>query len=526
LLCEPGVVVAYRDADLRYPETAPFNPAEKFPEYPFGPEAVSPANGVYGAVRETLRLAGLDADRFGTPEWNPFRDLVGAGGTVLIKPNWVRHYHLRGETVFSLITHTSVVRPLIDYAYRAVGPEGRVWLMDAPLFDTDYSTLTRVCQLGELEQALRHRGVPLTIADLRSLVAETDRGVVVRRRERNCWDCEGVEFDLGTDSELTELGRTLRYTFGSDYDRRVTASHHALVKGGQKHRYRISKRALEADLVISVPKLKTHKKTGVTLNMKNMIGINTDKNYIPHYRIGAPSHGGDEFPDTANLSVRGRRWLVRHAVDLVLGRLHGERLANVFMRAWLPLVRGRAERRAGERLDPVDVFYRTVQGDLVRTGNWWGNDTCWRTGVDMNKILLYGQLDGRLATRPVRRYFSVIDGIVAGDRDGPLAPRPRPVGVLLAGFDPVSVDSVGTRLMGFDPRSFRDLERASKIDAYPLVAGTSSPRVRSNRPEWDGDLDPHTHLAFQPHPAWAEHLTGQKTTADSETVLPFPEISA
>lgn len=59
---------------------------------------------------------------------------------------------------------------------------------------------------------------------------------------------------------------------------------------------------LASDVIISVPKLKVHRKVGTTLNFKNMVGINTDKNHLAHYRIGAPAQGGDEF--NAPRSVR------------------------------------------------------------------------------------------------------------------------------------------------------------------------------------------------------------------------------
>jgi uncharacterized protein (DUF362 family) len=504
-------VVASRDQGLSYPGLSPFDPGEPYPEYPFATDALHPGNRVYGAVREVLRLAGLDASLFGSPVWNPLGDLVGPGGTVLIKPNWVRHYHIRDEDIFGIITHPAVLRPLIDYAFKAVGPGGRVWVMDAPLFDTDFSILRKVCQLDELEQALRARGVPVTIADMRSLVAVNEQGVIVHRERRETWASEGVEFDLGPESALAGLGTSLRNVFGSDYDRRVTASYHTAPDGNrQHHRYRISRRALEADLVISVPKLKTHKKTGVTLNVKNMIGINTDKNYIPHYRVGAPLDGGDEFPDSGSPAKRLRRRFVRHSVDLMLGRSGGlgTRAAQVFMKTWLPINRSRLERRAGHKLDPVDVFYRTVQGDVARTGDWWGNDTCWRCGLDINTILRYGTTEGLLSDRPMRRYFSLIDGIVGGEGEGPSAPTPRGAGVLVAGFDPIATDIVATQIMGFDPDRIRDLRYASGARCRPLTDNRLPIVVCSNRPEWQGHIEAGSSLAFQPHPAWASYLRG------------------
>jgi len=503
-----GRVAVYRQPGLAYPATCPYDPSEGYPEYPFAGPAAS-ANGVYAAVRETLRLAGLDEARFGTPRWNPLGDLVPPGATVLIKPNWVRHYHVTGADLFSIITHPSVLRPIVDYAFLAVGPAGRIHVMDAPNFDADFDVLDRLCHLRELEQVLQGRGVPVRVGDLRSLVVRLDRGVVVERTRRRQWETEGVEIDLGADSELADLRGSLNRLFGSDYDRRVTIGfHHASGGAAEKHCYRIAARALEADLVISVPKLKTHKKTGVTLNMKNMIGINTDKNYIPHYRVGSPADGGDEFPDTPVWSKRLRRRVIRGAIDYGLARLGrpGERAAHQFMRQWTERKRPTLEREAGRRLDPIDVFYRTVQGDDWRTGNWWGNDTCWRCALDMNKILLYATPDGRLPGDRQRRYLSLVDGIVGGDEDGPMAATPRPEGVLLAGFDPLTVDSVATEAMGLRTDRVRDQVRGWRLTRFPIASPGVRITVRSNWPAWQDGILPGTDLRFRPHPAWVEYL--------------------
>ena len=501
-------VVAYRDPALYYPQASPFDPQVPYPEYPFGHEALAPENAIYGAVREVLAHAGLDRARFGTDAWNPLGELVPVGGTVLIKPNWVRHYHPLDLDMFSIITHPSVLRPLVDYAFKAVGPTGEIRIMDAPLYDTDYAEVRRICQLDDFERAMRARGVPLTIGDLRALIVKMDHGTVVERMRRDTWECEGVVFDLSDDSELAPLAASLRNVFGSDYDRRVTTAFHHAANGIQRHCYRVARRVLEADLCISVPKLKTHKKTGVTLNIKNMIGINTDKNYIPHFRVGSPSQGGDEYPDTSSQIKRWRRFTVRTAREIVLAGMgrSGERLAYGFMKILLPLREAHVASKSGYKPDPMEVFYQSVQGDTYRSGDWWGNDTCWRGALDINKILLYGMPTGEMSLHPVRRYFSVIDGVIGGDETGPLAPHPRPVGVLIAGFDPLSVDLIATQIMGLDPALIRDQRRGTQLTRYPLTHSDLPIEIVSNRPEWQGTIQPGSGLDFQPHYAWKSYF--------------------
>jgi uncharacterized protein (DUF362 family) len=60
--------------------------------------------------------------------------------------------------------------------------------------------------------------------------------------------------------------------------------------------------------------------------------------------------------------------------------------------------------------------------------------------------------------RAFRPDFSLVDGIVALEGIGPLSPgRAKPLGLLIAGRDPVAVDSVCVRLMGHEPEEIRHI---------------------------------------------------------------------
>lgn len=56
--------------------------------------------------------------------------------------------------------------------------------------------------------------------------------------------------------------------------------------------------------------------------------------------------------------------------------------------------------------------------------------------------------------------FTVTDGTFAGDGPGPRAMRPHVKNLLLAGADPVAVDAVAARIMGFQPLSLKFLRLA------------------------------------------------------------------
>src|SRR3990172_2886905 len=115
--------VSVQSGRLRgYPRQAPFHPPQPYPEH-MGSSIhtrLDPDNLVYDAVRESLRLLGLDAANFGTTDWNPLRGLVNPGDRVLVKPNWVAQGHHLDGSWEQIITHGAVIRPVLDYVALAL----------------------------------------------------------------------------------------------------------------------------------------------------------------------------------------------------------------------------------------------------------------------------------------------------------------------------------------------------------------------------------------------------------------------
>jgi hypothetical protein len=107
--------------------------------------------------------------------------------------------------------------------------------------------------------------------------------------------------------------------------------------------------------------------------------------------------------------------------------------------------------------------------EVVRSGNWHGNDTTWRMALDLAQVLLYAEPDGRLRSVARRGYLTVIDGIIGGDGNGPMAADPRPAGLILAGGNPAAVDWVATELMGFEPERIKVVSEAFGERGLPLV---------------------------------------------------------
>ncbi len=58
-------------------------------------------------------------------------------------------------------------------------------------------------------------------------------------------------------------------------------------------------------------------------------------------------------------------------------------------------------------------------------------------------------------------HFAIVDGIVGMEGNGPIQGTPRPVGVLVAGRDPVAVDATCCRIMRIEPTRIRYLQLAT-----------------------------------------------------------------
>ena len=118
---------------------------------------------------------------------------------------------------------------------------------------------------------------------------------------------------------------------------------------------------LQADLLVSMPKLKTHHWAGMTLSMKNLFGI------VPGMKYGWP-----------------KNFLHWHGINESI--------------------------------------------------------------VDINST--------------IRSHFSIVDGIVGMEGNGPIQGTPKPVGVLVFGDDPVAVDATCARVVGLKPERIDYLKSA------------------------------------------------------------------
>ncbi len=428
--------VAIMDANIRgYPSLSCFAPSVPYPELSVSIDT-SADGRIYAAVRELFYSLGLDADNYGTPAWNPLGDLIEPGQCVFMKPNFVLDFNYEGGSIQGMLTHGAVMQPVLDYVQLALRGEGKIIIGDGPMYMADFRRIVEVTGVLPILEGLNRRGLDVELLDLRKEMVLIEKGIITKRITLS-GDPKGyVLFNLAEHSALYDLPHKERIR-GADYDSEETIAHHC----GKRHEYSVSRSFLESDCIISMPKLKTHAKVGVTVNVKNMIGVVGDKNWIPHYRLGPWGGGGDECPPTGTV---GRFEACLR--DLIKRKLYNSKsLTRCLVRSILPLQRMIRDQTGVGR---------------IRNGAWYGNDTLWRSVLDVSRIVLYGFPDGQLSREFQRSYLSIVDGIVAGEGNGPVMPTERRCGVLLAGFDPVAVDICATRLMGFDYRKIPHLREA------------------------------------------------------------------
>lgn len=327
----------------------------------------------------------------GMPLSNPLGNIIKPGMSVFIKPNWVasrwRASADHVDDLYCVITHPSVIEAVADRVAEALQGSGEIIIADNPSIDADFEELMQHTGIRRLEKKY---DVPCHIYDLRPLVCPSlDVYGQKDKMISQSGDPRGeVQVNLGKESLLYEVDSSLfRGVFN---EREETVAAHT----GDTQLYTFSKSLYDADVYISIPKLKTHQKVGATLNLKGLVGSITRKNQLVHWRMGYPEKGGDEYPN----------------------------------------------KECWEKAQTAKVTHR---------GAWPGNDTIWR---------MVGDLYQGLLTNPNRKYFTVIDGIMAGEGQGPFCPTAKYANTLIGGTDLLFADIVAVRYMGIDPTKIKYLD--------------------------------------------------------------------
>jgi len=418
-----------------------------------------------------------------------FADKIKPGQKIVIKPNWLAHSHKYDENEWlPVITHPTVITAVLKGVLKYLRGSGEVTITDGPQTDSSWRKIMQRMTPDLWVEMGKKAGVPVKILDLREDEWINKNDVTIERKKLPGDPLGSTEVDLDGFSEFIGHKPSPKGYYGADYDKEETNRAHS----NGHHLYRVSRTVMEADVFINLPKLKTHKKAGITCSLKNLVGINTYKNYLPHHNEGTPDIGGDQFPEP---SVKNKAESIAIEKFKQILKNHNE-LGKLFI--------------------PVKRLGKKVFGDTretIRSGNWWGNDTLWRMVLDLNKILLYANPDGSLREDKIenqKKYISIVDGIIAGEGNGPEAPDPFPAGMLIAGTNPVAVDAVCAKIMGFDWQKIPSIKNAYNIQHYPLCDFQYEDiQVISKDSRFNKrlvDISTSDVFRFKPHFGWVNHV--------------------
>ena len=393
-----------------------FNPSSIYPELKKIDISLESDKKIYDDFRELLKIMKFDEHNINSKKWNPFKEFIHEGDNVLIKPNLVMHKNEVG-TIESMITNFSLIRPVIDYTILALNGTGRIIIGDAPVQDCDFNKLKLIDNLEKNIYSYKKLYDNIKLIDFR------------KNQNKNV-ECVTVKIDKKSSfSELDEVKKEYSIT---NYDLKLMNIHH----NGNTHEYIIPKDVLESDVIINMPKPKTHRKAGITACMKNFVGINGNKECLPHHRTGGPQKNGDEFPENSTLK-------------------------NYY--SWLSKYTYKKSKIIEFSRKCVSFALKTMGKGRFKEGSWYGNDTIWRTIIDLNKIIVYADKEGKLTSYNQRRIFNICDMIVSGEKEGPLMPTDKKVGLIVAGYNQLDNDYIIAKIMGFEPYKIKYIKNGYEL---------------------------------------------------------------
>ena len=462
-----------------------FRPSKDYPEYLFHGEVSEKENSVYAMIRESMHMLKMDDKNYGTSDWNPLGQIIKTGDNVLIKPNMVLHHNNSNCGEDCLYTHPSLVAAMIDYVLIALHGEGKIIVGDAPLQECDFDRLVSESGYKDLIEFYFHRGIDIHLVDFRNVKTYEKDGLHYLQSEEKQ---DGVVVRLDEYSAFNNLNEERIHNFRiTNYDPRILQKHH----DAKRHEYNVSPYVLNADVIINMPKPKTHRKAGVTISLKNLVGINANKEYLPHHTVGSSDEGGDAYK-TANYFLSKANMMLD---------LRNELMHECEMQC------------AGLAFKLYEALYKKGMKSTDESyweGSWYGNDTIWRTIVDLNRILYYANKEGVIGRKKQRKLFIVADMIVSGQKEGPLEPTPVYPGTIVMGDDPVWFDRVVCSIMGFDYRNFPSLFAKDLTEGKLRISASNDYEIISNNLMWNKSsceaIEKESSLQFEPTMGWIKKL--------------------
>jgi len=393
----------------------------------------------------------------------------------------------KASSMDEMVTNPSIIFAVLDYVILALKEKGRIIIGDAPIQIADFNEiLSKLKILERLKQYESKTKIHIDIIDY-----STVKAINKLYREIQWLQLEGDPrgysiIDLSNLSEFYSINDKTSLFRVTNYDKAKMSLFH----NADKHAYIIASSVLEADVIISLPKLKTHKKAGITCALKNLVGINGSKDCLPHHLKGSTEEGGDEYNKK---SFRKR----------ILSNIEERRAKSKSRFACFFIYLIKALIFISEKIFPYK--------DPIKNGDWYGNKTIPKTIVDLNYILNFTTKDGLLTDKPSKRKFlTITDAIIAGQEEGPLRPSKKELGVILASQDFLANDIIATYLAGFDPSKIPTINLAlkSRINVHNIQTFEDI-RIISNNEDVTNLTslkDTFRNLALKPSIGWKDHI--------------------
>jgi len=438
---------------------------------------------IFQMVENCFKLLELDKKNINNSNWNPLGDdLIKPGNTVLIKPNLVLEENQGGFGEECLYTNCSVVAPVIEYVWKALQKKGKIILADAPVQSCNFEKLINNSGYYKMVEEYQRKGINLELKDLRGLISKYENGVLVS----TTYEKDGIVIDLKQDSEHAKIQNIEKVRI-TNYDPTELLKHH----NKNKHEYFIAKEALEADVINNIPKPKAHRKAGITIGLKNFVGVNVRKEYLPHHKLGDKKHGGDEYNKSSYFLRLSSKLL--DVANKVKGKKHYKmsKILRILTRV----------------LSGVDKKF--ISKEKNREGSWYGNDTIWRTITDINKIIQYADKNGKLCKTRQRKIFNIADMIIIGEKEGPLLPSPKYGGIIAASRDIVCFDEVIATILGFDIKKIPLYINVRKTKKYTL-SDNKEGTIISNNKKWNNkninNIKKEDTIQIEPSNGWKNYI--------------------
>ena len=258
MLRDRTVAIASNSDANGYPALAPFRPHELYPELGSRIVPGNEANFTYELFRRLAHNLGMDSERYATPSWNPLGDIIRPGQRVVVKPNLVYHEHPDGGDYQAVVTHGSLVRCVLDYVALALQGRGEITVGDAPLQSANFDRIAERTALREVcDDVARTWQMPVRLVDFRLWSITTGEGNRVLGGGLRQGDDLGYRaVNLGSRSLLTPWNSECSRFRVTNYEPEKMVQHH----NETTHEYLVPRTILDADVVINLPKLKTHRK--------------------------------------------------------------------------------------------------------------------------------------------------------------------------------------------------------------------------------------------------------------------------